>query len=103
MNIQEISSLHIDFVSQIQPDIHAKLVEKLQQLIRIDLVAICARLAIILNDSSQRRDLLARQGEEAQSLLNLLQTVRILFMNTSMLAVQIDYAVPSFSSLTGQI
>ena len=87
LNIQEISSLCINFVSQIQPDIHTKLVEKLQQLIRIDIIAICARLAVILNDSSRRRDLLAQQGEGAQSLLNLFQTVRISFMNTSTLVI----------------
>jgi hypothetical protein len=87
LNIQEISSLRINFVSQIQPDIHTKLVEKLQQLIRIDIIAICARLAVILNDSGRRRDLLAQQGEGAQSLLNLFQTVRISFMNTSTLVI----------------
>jgi len=64
-------------MSQLPPDIDPELIPKVQQLIRSDIVVICAQLAFTLKDSSQRKYFLTQQGEEAQSLLNLLQTVCI--------------------------
>jgi hypothetical protein len=50
--------------------------EYLRQLIFLDAIAVCARIAIIIKDPRQRRDFFSKRGNDAQSLLDLLQEVR---------------------------
>lgn len=50
--------------------------DKLQKILSLDTVCICAQLMDILNSSDKYRALLALRGEEAQSLLDLIQAVR---------------------------
>jgi hypothetical protein len=50
----------------------------MKKMLRLDGLGICARLSVVL--SHQSSDLLSRRGDEAQSLLDLLDKVRYLFL-----------------------
>jgi len=49
--------------------------EELKNLLSLDIIAVCAQLLIVVKDNAEYRALVSRQGQEAQSLLNLLQAV----------------------------
>ena len=49
--------------------------ESLKKLLNVDVIGLCAHLAIIVTDGGKYKDVISRRGPDAQSLINLLQAV----------------------------
>lgn len=49
--------------------------QHLKEIVALDVDSICAQLFIILKDPKQYRKLVSLQGDEAQGMVNLMQTV----------------------------
>jgi hypothetical protein len=62
-----------DTLDQSRSDEHSK--DLIKKLLLLDTIGLCAHLSIVVANDSKCREVLARRGTEAQSLLNLLQAV----------------------------